>query len=663
MSIEIDGKSLDVKAEKLTRLKELFPEFFSEGKIDIARVKQLLGDEEIAGQDHYELSWAGKAEARREIQRQTTATLLPDREGSINFDTSENIFIEGENLEVLRTLQKSYFGEVKMIYIDPPYNTGSDSFIYPDDYAERKEDYEKRIGQKNGEGYLNKLDLFRKNTKENGQYHSVWLSMMYPRLYLAKNLLSQDGVIFVSIDDNEIENLKLLMDEIFGSENYIATFYIKVRYEGKTLVEDKSFQKLVECVLVYSKTQQFKPQKESSEYTLDKFIWKVVEKDVSKTIEIEGKKVEVFEPGNYEIIKDVPSDKHLKEIWASGKVLDGNSSGRFFRDHLSKRVGEDGLNIVYKVYGIGDDGLGYRYFTNPKKETATKGKYYQGVPTYVLENIENSIKELPIVTFYDFADAFGNCRHEGNIDFRNGKKPIRFLQSLLEIVELKNNDIVLDFFAGSCSIAHAILDYNATADNGLNLRFICAQMPEPLDEESDSHKAGLRTVSDIGKKRIQNVIASITAELNGKLEYNGNKRDLGFRAYKLFYSNFKKWQSIITDKDELLKQLEIFKEPLANRPTDSYDLLVELLLKSGLPLSVKAEKRETSDNVPFYVVGNGQLIYALDNLSDSLLKDIEAAKPKAFITLGNLFTGEKADEQMTNWKLQLKESNIEFKII
>ena len=221
MSVEIDGRSLDLRAEKISQLKSVFPELFTEGRIDFERLRDLLSDES-AGADHYELSWAGKAAARREIQRQTTATLVPDREGSVNFDASENIFIEGENLEVLRVLQKSYFGKIRVVYIDPPYNTGHDCFVYPDDFAERREAYEKRAGIRNAEGLLNRLDLFRKNTKESGQYHSVWLSMMYPRLYLARNLLRADGVIFVSIDDSEQANLKLLMDEVFGAENFFA---------------------------------------------------------------------------------------------------------------------------------------------------------------------------------------------------------------------------------------------------------------------------------------------------------------------------------------------------------------------------------------------------------------------------------------------------------
>ncbi|MBK8922650.1 MAG: site-specific DNA-methyltransferase [Saprospirales bacterium] len=214
----MDGQSLNITEERIQQLREIFPEVFSEGKIDFNRLKDVLGENVLFPGEHYELSWAGKAESRREVQKQTTATLIPDPEGSVDFDKAQNIFIEGENLEVLRVLQKSYFGKIKMIYIDPPYNTGNDSFVYPDDFGERQEDYLKRTGAKDEAGFLNKQDLWKKNSKENGQFHSVWLSMMYPRLYLARNLMREDGVIFVSIDDNEVANLRLLMDEVFGKK-------------------------------------------------------------------------------------------------------------------------------------------------------------------------------------------------------------------------------------------------------------------------------------------------------------------------------------------------------------------------------------------------------------------------------------------------------------
>lgn len=225
----MDGQSLDTTAHRIAQLQQLFPEVFAEGQIDFEKLKLALGAETLAPEERYELSWAGKYDAFKEIQKQTTATLIPDKDNSINFDTTEHIFIEGENLEALRVLQKSYYGKIKMIYIDPPYNTGNDSFVYPDDYTERRSEYEERTGIKDEEGFLNKQDLWKKNTKENGQFHSVWLSMMYPRLFLARNLLKEDGVIFVSIDDNEVSNLRLLMDMVFGEENFVGTFVWKRR--------------------------------------------------------------------------------------------------------------------------------------------------------------------------------------------------------------------------------------------------------------------------------------------------------------------------------------------------------------------------------------------------------------------------------------------------
>ena len=219
----MDGTSLTPEQEKLNALRQILPEVFSEGKVDWEKLKATLGEDINFSNERYVLNWAGKSEAFKVLQTPTTKTLIPAKDESENFDETENIFIEGENLEVLKVLQKSYFGKVKMIYIDPPYNTGNDSFIYPDKFSESKADYEKRVGDKDEEGYMTKDGMFKKNSRENGQYHSNWLNMMMPRLYLAKNLLRQDGVIFVTIDDNEYHNLKILMDEIFGEENFVGS--------------------------------------------------------------------------------------------------------------------------------------------------------------------------------------------------------------------------------------------------------------------------------------------------------------------------------------------------------------------------------------------------------------------------------------------------------
>ncbi|MDE5986815.1 MAG: site-specific DNA-methyltransferase, partial [Prevotella sp.] len=210
--------------ERIQTLQSLMPEVFNEGKIDWEKLKAILGEYINFSNERYVLNWAGKSDAFRVMQRPASATLVPCREESVDFDNTQNIFIEGENMEVLKVLQKSYFGKVKMIYIDPPYNTGNDSFIYPDKFSESKEEYMRRVGDKDADGYMVRDAMFRKNSKENGQCHSNWLNMMMPRLYLAKSLLREDGVIFVSIDDNEVHNLRLLMNEIFGEENFVAQF-------------------------------------------------------------------------------------------------------------------------------------------------------------------------------------------------------------------------------------------------------------------------------------------------------------------------------------------------------------------------------------------------------------------------------------------------------
>jgi len=227
--IEMDGTSLTPEQEKINAIRQILPEAFCEGKIDWEKLKATLGENINFSNERYVLNWAGKSDAFKVLQTPTTKTLIPVKDESIKFDETENIFIEGENLEVLKVLQKSYFGKVKMIYIDPPYNTGNDSFIYPDKFSESKAEYEKRVGDKDEEGYMTKDGMFKKNSKENGQYHSNWLNMMMPRLYLAKNLLRQDGVIFVSIDDNEVQNLRLLMNEVFGEENFVGQLIWKSR--------------------------------------------------------------------------------------------------------------------------------------------------------------------------------------------------------------------------------------------------------------------------------------------------------------------------------------------------------------------------------------------------------------------------------------------------
>jgi adenine-specific DNA-methyltransferase len=630
MNGEIDGQSLDVKAEKLEQLREVFPEFFSEGRLDLSAVREVLGNDELASPDHYELSWAGKAEARREIQKRTSATLVPDKAGSINFETADNIFIEGENLEVLRTLQKSYFGKVKLIYIDPPYNTGGDSFVYPDDFAERLEEYEKRSGTRNGGGYLNKLDLFKKNTKENGQYHSVWLSMMYPRLYLARNLLRQDGVIFVSIDDNEVANLKLLLDEIFGSENFLAQITRATGTPtgggGATAVVNE-----LDYLLVYSKSQGLKftgtplTAEESAIYDKEDENGFYLTRSLRRTGGEDRREdrptmyYPLLAPDGTEVYPIGPGGYESRWICGKDKFEELDDAGL-----IEWKQNEDGEWTVYQKFYL-------------------EGRLKQ--PGNLWTKVEGNKKATRDVrNLFDGKKVF---------DF---PKPVGFIAKIIQIAT-SGDDIVLDFFAGSGSTAHAVMDVNAS-DNGKR-SYICVQMPELLSEDSEGYKAGYKTIADICKDRIHRVVKRF---LNGEGTLSDSGRPIGVRSYKLAHSNFKQWKSDIVETKALLDQLEDFKEPLFAKPEDSFDLLTELFLKSGVPLTAKTEKLATADGVPYYIVENN-LVYALDSLSPELLKAVEQATPARFITLGNLFTGEKADETMTNWRLQLQEAGIDFTLI
>ena len=336
----------------------------------------------------------------------------------------ENLLIKGNNLLALHTLKTQFRGKVKLIYIDPPYNTGSDSFGYNDSFN-----------------------------------HSAWLTFMKNRLEVARELLRDDGVIFVQCDDNEAAYLKILMDETFGDTAYATTIYVQVRYSQKTLSEKNDYQKLIEQIHIYHK-EKFFPIKPTEEYSIEKFVWEIVEKSSGQELELGSKSAFLFKPGEYEIVQKEASLSRLKETWASGTVLKNNASGKFFGQHIAPRVEADGIGCLYKIKGIGEDGLGYRYFTGPKRAGATKGKFYSGVPTSRLEELKRgeARKELVIPNFYDFANSFGNCRHEGGVELRSGKKPEVLLKLIIEMTT-KENDIVLDFFCGTGStlaVAHKL---------------------------------------------------------------------------------------------------------------------------------------------------------------------------------------------------------------
>ena len=465
-------------------------------------------------------TWYGKENIIIESMTPSTGALRPDKDSSKNWDDTENLYIEGDNLEVLKLLQKSYFGKVKMIYIDPPYNTGKD-FVYKDNFRDNIANYKEITNQ-----------TTKANPETNGRYHTDWLNMMYPRLKLARNLLNDDGIIFISIDDNESMNLKKICDEIFGGENFVDCFFIQVRYSNKSLNEKDDFQKLIEQVFIYAKNKnKFIPKKPFEEYDLSKFNNEIQELSAGEEIILGNKKVKVFKPGQYKIIKhSMGSKKLLKDTWASGSVLTGNASGKYFDRYISNRKSIDGIGCLYKVEGIGEDGLGYRYFTGPKKESATKGQFYSGVPLTRLEELERgeSKKYKPIVNFYDYSADFGNIRHEGDIDFRAGKKPVKMLKAFMDIIDDKNS-IYLDFFSGSSSTAHAVMKLNS--EDGGKRKFIMVQLPELTDENSEHYKQGFYNICEIGKERIRRAGDKIISE--NKDKEGIENLDIGFKVFKL----------------------------------------------------------------------------------------------------------------------------------
>lgn len=375
-----------------------------------------------------ELTWIGKSERPRLEPR----ILLEDPEKSYHAeklysdqDIFDNMIIHGDNLLALKALEAEYTGQIKCIYIDPPYNTGNAFENY-----------------------------------EDGVEHSIWLSLMRDRLLILYSLLSEDGFFCCQIDDGEGAYLKVLLDEIFGRQNHLTTFYVQVRYGNKTLAEDNDYQKVIEQCFVYAKNAKLaKAVKEKEPYKVEKFEWEIKELEKGEMVELAGKKVEIFKPHQYEIKKVKPHLGGLKETWATGSLVrQSGSSGEFLDKNLAPRKDVDGLSCLYKVYGMGEDGLGYRYMSGPKKATATKGKFYSGIPLKTLEAIKkgDAEKEKPIENFYDLAGSFGNCRHEGAVDFRGGKKPEKLLQLILNHFS-REGDLVLDSFGGSgttAAVAH-----------------------------------------------------------------------------------------------------------------------------------------------------------------------------------------------------------------
>ena len=633
----MDGNSLSPQKELAELLKAQFPQIFAEGKVNPDKLKQALGEDLDTNNERYGLSWAGKAECFRHIQETTTATLKLVRGQSVDFDKTENIFIEGDNLEVLKILQKTYQNKIKMIYIDPPYNTGNDSFIYPDRFKEEKDDYEFRAGIKDAEGLLTKDGFWRKNSKDAGHFHSNWLSMMYPRLFLAKNLLREDGVIFVSIDDNEVQNLRMIMDEIFGEECFCNSIVIK---RGAKSIQ-RQFETIdrlgsgYEIVLMYKKSADYR--------------FSLLEREREN-----GPKEGAW--NNHWRGTDRPTMRY--ELFG---ITPKTGQWRWSEERSKKAI-ENYKRMLKEL--------------KKNKETITQ----EEIDKWYLKEIENTEEEIDFLRLSDngkpehyIPPSEGMLLNDVWFDFPpnssallktlfgrkifDNPKPLQLIERILDFGD--TNDIILDFFAGSCTTAHAVMALNA--EDGGNRKFICVQLAEPCEKESEAFKAGFKTIADIGKERIRRAAKKIKKDTEENLKFDKNKLDLGFKVFRLEESNFKQWRENVRTGEELKEQMRMFVDNVKKGAAGD-DMLFEIILKnSRFDLNVKVEKKNL-DGVDYYVLADGlEIICLAEKITKKLVEKILKEKPERFTCLDIAFKNN--DQLKTNTALQMEAAKIEFKVI
>ncbi len=571
----MNGNTLDIVAENVCELKKLFPEAFTEGKINFDVLKEVLGSFVDDRDERYSFTWNGKRKARMIAQTPSTGTLRPCKEESVDWDTTQNIFIEGDNLEVLKLLQKSYHKKVKMIYIDPPYNTGKD-FVYKDNFKDNIRNYKEITGQVDGEG----LNLSN-NPETSGRYHTDWLNMMYPRLKLARNLLKDDGVIFISIDDNEVSNLRKICDEIYGEENFVANVIWEKKFAAQN--DAKWLSDNHDHILCYGKNKE---------------LWHTIL---------------------------LPRTQEANDRY---KNIDNDPRGNWASDNLLRKdVQKTGLYTITTPSGAQHNPPSGRSWRVPEPtfhELVADNRIWFGsdggnVPRIkrFLSEVQDGMRPLTIWKHVEVGhnqEASQELRKlfDGDTYF-DTPKSVRLLKRISHISTC-DNDIILDFFAGSATTAHAVMQLNAE-DNG-NRVFIMVQLPEATDEKSEAYKAGFKTIAEISKERIRRSAAKIKEE---NPEYNG---DLGFKVFKLDSTNIKPWE-VDFDLDE--EKLEAFIENIkADRCEE--DVLYEILLKYGLDLTLPINEH-TIDGQKVFDIRTGALIICLaDAISLEVVEGIAKLK-------------------------------------
>lgn len=587
-----DGSSLNIVQDNIEKLKTLFPDIFSEGRIDFDKLRETLGDTLDTQEERYNFTWHGKAQARRIAQIPSTGTLRPCKTESKHWDTTQNLFIEGDNLEVLKLLQKSYHKRVKMIYIDPPYNTGKE-FIYPDNYQDNLDTYLKYTGQKDAEGRK-----FGTNAETSGRYHTNWLNMMYPRLKLARNLLRDDGVIFISIDDNEVVNLRKICDEVFGEENFLSKIIIQSNKRGQTY---KDIAKCHEYLLVYYKSDNSSlgelDKEDSSLPFNDSYgfydLWELRNRNPkfgrhnrpNLYFPIYINPNSENEEGLFQISLE-QNEEFSVEVYPKNSARD-DSCWRWGKDKILR----EGINAQPQVlFGkLKRDG-GWNIYEKSRKST-TKAKSIWA--------------DTKVISEQGTVEA-GRLNMGGMLEF---PKPVELVKRCIQLAT-NEEELILDFFAGSSTTAHAVMELNAQ-DNG-NRNFIMVQLPEPCNEQSEAYKAGYKTIADIGKERIRRAGDKIRQDNAGKDSIDN--LGIGFKVFKLDSSNIKPWDADFDNlEDTLLNAVDNIKK---GRFED--DVLFEILLKYGLDLTVPIKERNIAGKM-VYTIGFGALVICLD---DSITLDV-----------------------------------------
>jgi adenine-specific DNA-methyltransferase len=615
-------------------IKKESPDVFSEGLIDFDKLKRCLGSSVQDRMERYGLSWTGKTDCFRQIQQPIKGkTLIPCPAESINFDTSKNLFIEGDNLQVLKLLQRVYHSKIKMIYIDPPYNTGSDSFVYPDRFKEKLDEYQKRAGIKDDEGNWIGDVPFHKNTKDNGHYHSNWISMMYPRLFLARQLLRDDGVIFVSIDDNEAHNLRLIMDEIFGEENFEGNIHWRRRHNQPN-DKTKMIGLVAEHIIVYSRdketlrdtgvgkvrlTGDFANSDSDPRGDWASKPWKVGSGQ-------SGSRYEITLPNGTVLDEEwMGEEKTFKTLLSDGRIIfPRNGAGMPRKKYFKKELEEEGGQCATNWWSHDEFG------------------HNQGA--------SDTLSKL-----FDGKNIFDN------------PKPIELLRGMISVSNTKQDDLILDFFSGSGTTAQAVMELNR--DDGGDRKFICVQLAESLDPENKDQKAGAdfcdsigktRNIAEICKERIRRAIKNLDKKSEGNLPDGGRSEpeDLGFKAFKLGESRIRDWEC--GSAEELPKQIEASVNNIKTGTTDE-TLLFELMLSGEAVLTAEVEKKVIGKD-SWYSVDEGSLAICVSRkMSQSLLDSVLKAKPRKAIFLDESFNGN--DKIKKNATLQFRDAGIEVKFV